>query len=149
MAWAFPTPAAKHYQLRNSYKRTGYSSRRLGYHWGIDLPAPMRSKAKAIRRARVHDTGNVWGPSYGKQVLLKWRTSTGKQRFAFYSHLDTIAVRKGERVRKNQTIGRVGSTGNSTGPHVHFEYGYSPRWDMKRFNPYRKLERARRKLLAS
>ena len=147
MPWAYPAPAAKKRPLVNSYDRGGYSAARKGKHWGIDIAAPEGSPAKAVKAGKIVGRGNVWGDAYGKQVLLRWRTKTGKRRFAFYAHLHTIDVKEGQRVKKGQTIGEVGSTGNSTGPHIHFEYGSSPHWDMKRFNPYKQLERARKALL--
>lgn len=143
MAWAFPAPAALHRPLVNSFKRKGYSPRRLGYHWATDIGAPERSPAEAVRDARVSAAGNVWGSAYGKQVLLVW-TWRRKRRYAFYAHLNSISVKAGQKVRKGQQIGTVGNTGNSRGPHIHFEYGWSPRWDMKRWNPHRNLERARK-----
>lgn len=150
--WHYPVPAAKCRPLVNSYRRTGYSSVRLGRHWAIDIVAPLGAKVRAIRDAKVVAVGNVWGASYGKQVLLRWRTPRGF-RFFFYSHLDSYSVAAGDKVKKGQVIGRVGSTGNSTGPHCHVEWATCPRkiarWDMHRKNPYRNLERARKKLLAA
>ena len=57
------------------------------------------------------------GGGYGKLVVLRH----GQGMTSWYAHLSRIAVRRGQCVAAGATLGRVGSTGNSTGPHLHFE----------------------------
>lgn len=84
-----------------------------GYHGvdrGLDIPAPMGTAVVAMRDSSVVSTAR-WNRSYGWHI----RTSDG----AVYAHLSGINVAPGQAVRAGQVIGRVGSTGNSTGPHLH------------------------------
>ncbi|MBQ5635822.1 MAG: M23 family metallopeptidase, partial [Alistipes sp.] len=60
---------------------------------------------------------------YGKQVLLNHQFGYKTR----YAHLDKILVTKGQRVKRGQIIGLVGSTGGSTGPHLHYEVIYMGR----------------------
>lgn len=86
-----------------------------GPHTGIDIPAPTGTAAQASWYARVVET--PLGGWMGKGVILE----DGAGNRWLYAHLDSIAVLPGEIVRRGQAIGRVGSTGNSTGSHLHFE----------------------------
>ncbi|OYO16639.1 hypothetical protein CGZ93_17925 [Enemella dayhoffiae] len=84
-----------------------------GYHGvdrGLDIPAPTGTPVVAMRDSAVLAT-NRWGYSYGNHV----RTSDG----AVYAHLSQILVSIGQMLRAGQVLGAVGSTGNSTGPHLH------------------------------
>ncbi|MFJ4466426.1 transglycosylase family protein [Streptomyces sp. NPDC089424] len=105
--------------LGTSYRATG-SSWSKGYHTGVDFPAPTGATVKAIGAGQVVDAG--WGGSFGYQVVI--RHSDG--RYSQYAHLSAISVRAGQSVGAGQRIGRVGSTGNSTGPHLHFEVRTGP-----------------------
>ena len=95
------------------YKKRG-SLWSLGYHTGVDFPAPTGTAVRANVSGKVVFEG--WGGAYGNMVVI--------QRFLkrhYYCHLKRATVRTGMRVKKNEIIGRVGSTGNSTGPHLHYE----------------------------
>lgn len=85
------------------------------FHSGIDLAGPNRSAIKAADSGNVLFTG--WYGGYGKVVIL----SHGKGMATLYAHLSKIAVATGENVKKGDVIGYEGSTGFSTGPHLHFE----------------------------
>ncbi|URN12167.1 M23 family metallopeptidase [Streptomyces radiopugnans] len=63
-----------------------------------------------------------WGGAYGNQVVI--RHSDG--RYSQYGHLSSLSVSAGQTVNTGQQIGAVGSTGNSTGPHLHFEIRTAP-----------------------
>ncbi len=87
----------------------------MGYHPGIDISAPLGSPVKASKDGRVIFAG--WNGGYGKCVIIK-------HLFGFesvYGHLSSIGVQKDDWVKVGQYIGRVGSTGYSTGAHLHFE----------------------------
>ena len=91
-----------------------------GYHTGVDFLAPTGTSVKAVEAGQVVTAG--WGGSYGYQVVI--RHADG--RYTQYGHLSAISVRAGQRVSTGQRIGRSGSTGNTTGPHLHFEVRTGP-----------------------
>jgi peptidoglycan hydrolase-like protein with peptidoglycan-binding domain len=86
------------------------------FHPGIDLPAPYGTPVRAARRGRVARAGWDSG-GYGYLVVVRH----GRHVHAFYAHLSHIGVHRGERVRAGERIGRVGASGEATGPHLHFE----------------------------
>uniref|UniRef100_B8HLP0 Peptidase M23 n=1 Tax=Cyanothece sp. (strain PCC 7425 / ATCC 29141) TaxID=395961 RepID=B8HLP0_CYAP4 len=86
------------------------------FHSGTDLGAPMGTPVLAVMSGEVVTADNLGG--YGLTVILSHQQ---RQRETLYAHLSEIFVRPGETVRLGQVIGLVGSTGNSTGPHLHFE----------------------------
>lgn len=86
------------------------------YHPAIDLAGALGSAVHATtRRQRVTFTG--WKRGYGYTVM----TRDEKGRAHLYAHLQRIAVRIGNVLDQRQVLGRLGSTGRSTGPHVHYE----------------------------
>ena len=85
------------------------------YHLGLDLGAPTGTPVRAVRPGEVVRTG--WIGAYGYAVYL--RHADGYE--TRYAHLSRIDVQEGESVDRGQTVGRVGSTGASTGPHLHLE----------------------------
>ncbi len=84
------------------------------FHSGIDLGAPFGTPVLAAKTGRVEYAG--WSDGYGNLVELD-HGSTGTR----YAHLEAIYVSQGQQVAQGQQIGVVGSTGRSTGPHLHFE----------------------------
>jgi murein DD-endopeptidase MepM/ murein hydrolase activator NlpD len=84
------------------------------FHKGIDLAAPMGTPVLAATSGRVVAADNISG--YGLTVVIE-----GAGRRNLYAHLSGMAVRPGTEVKAGTVIGWVGSTGNSTGPHLHFE----------------------------
>ncbi|MFD7082191.1 transglycosylase family protein [Streptomyces sp. NPDC059918] len=89
-------------------------------HTGYDVGAAAGTPVKAVTGASVVKTGN--DGSFGNAVLLKLDDG----RYALYAHLRSIHVRAGDRVSTGQTVGTVGTTGNSTGSHLHFEVRTTP-----------------------
>ncbi|MBX9421593.1 transglycosylase family protein [Streptomyces lateritius] len=96
------------------------SSWSSGYHTGVDFPVPTGTSVKAVAAGRIVSAG--WGGAYGYQIVL--RHDDG--RYSQYAHLSSLTVREGQRVQPGQRIGRSGSTGNSSGPHLHFEVRTGP-----------------------
>lgn len=84
-------------------------------HEAIDIVTPWGTAVKAAARGKVTYAG--WRDHYGLTIKIKndYHYST------VYGHLSRVMVKKGEWVEKGQVIGRVGSSGRSTGPHLHFE----------------------------
>lgn len=87
-------------------------------HRGVDYAAPRGTPVRATGNGRVAFVGRKGG--YGKTIIL----DHGNGYSTLYAHLTSYAskVRRGRRVQQNQFIGRVGSTGVSTGPHLHYEF---------------------------
>jgi murein DD-endopeptidase MepM/ murein hydrolase activator NlpD len=85
-------------------------------HLGVDFAAPTGTPVRAVGDGVVEFAGSQRG--YGNLVVLNHR---GGQSTA-YAHLNRIHVRKGQRVEQGVLVGEVGSTGVSTGPHLHFEF---------------------------
>ena len=110
----------------------GYISQGFHYgHWAIDIAAPWGSRIVAAAAGTVTFAGwkNNGG---GYQVWI----SHGHDFFTTYNHMSSTAVYVGEHVGRGQFVGRVGMTGDATGPHCHFEVWIGPIWDGgQRVNP--------------
>ncbi|NDJ18626.1 M23 family metallopeptidase [Myxacorys almedinensis] len=86
-------------------------------HTGTDLGAPMGTPVLAALAGRVIMSG--WMGGYGVAIGLEHTDGTQQ---TLYAHLSEVFVKPGDIVPQGTAIGRVGSTGNSTGPHLHFEF---------------------------
>ncbi len=84
-------------------------------HTGVDIAAGTGAPVRAAESGRVTSAG--WNGGYGLTVDVYH----GDGVVTRYAHLSRIEVRVGQRVERGQLLGRVGSTGNTTGPHLHFE----------------------------
>ena len=89
------------------------------FHSGIDIGAGMNTPVKASNSGRVIMSG--WYGGYGKVVIIDHGIVRGQAMTTLYGHLNTISVTQGQQIKQGQIIGRVGTTGYSTGPHLHFE----------------------------
>ena len=85
-------------------------------HLGIDFAAPTGTPVRSVADGVVEFAG--WQRGYGNFIVVQHR----QDKSTAYAHLSRIDVRKGQRVSQSDVIGAVGSTGASTGPHLHFEY---------------------------
>jgi murein DD-endopeptidase MepM/ murein hydrolase activator NlpD len=86
------------------------------FHTGIDLAAPLGQPVYAAADGVVVAASRAT-EGYGDHVIIAHDSHT----FTLYGHLESFAVKPGDTVHQGQLIGMVGSTGNSTGPHTHFE----------------------------
>lgn len=103
-----------------------------GRHTGVDFAAPINTPVYAAQGGKV--TGGSWGKAYGVCVIVDQdalndgtpqRIAGG---WAIYAHLTKSVVKAGQRVNKGDLIGYVGTTGNSTGAHLHYEVRNQERW---------------------
>lgn len=85
-------------------------------HLGIDLAGPKKTPIYSSHGGVVIYTGRDFR-GFGKMILIE----TGSGWATLYAHLDEILVSEGQRVRLGESIGLMGNTGRSTGPHLHFE----------------------------
>ena len=99
------------------------------FHSGVDLAGPnsgdifnnpVYAAMDGTVIACVVDRGTV---SYGTYIVISHNANEryGGSISTLYAHLESVAVKEGDKVTQGQVIGRVGSTGASTGPHLHFE----------------------------
>jgi murein DD-endopeptidase MepM/ murein hydrolase activator NlpD len=88
---------------------------RQGVHQGVDLAAPEGAGVYAARNGIVSDQGE--DPVFGRYIIV----SHGDSWVSLYGHLSKIETTLNQEVRSGSLIGKVGSTGQSTGPHLHFE----------------------------
>ena len=86
-----------------------------GQHMGLDFAAPMGTPIIAADGGKVVEAGQ--GGAYGNFVEIAHGDGTRTR----YAHLSRISVEQGQSVDRGQRLGGLGSTGNSTGPHLHFE----------------------------
>jgi len=103
----------------------GYISQYFHYgHYAIDIAADMGTRVMAAASGRVIFAGwkNNGG---GYQVWI----AHGSNLYTTYNHMSAITVGRGQSVSRGQQVGRVGMTGNATGPHLHFEVWIGPVWD--------------------
>nr|WP_231627035.1 M23 family metallopeptidase [Streptomyces apocyni] len=111
-SYAVPTSS---YTITSTYGQAGpmWSS---GYHTGLDFAAPTGTPTKAVHTGTIKFAG--WhGNAYGYRVVLELADGTEIS----YSHLSSVSVTVGQKVTTGEVVGRVGSTGNSSGPHLHLE----------------------------
>lgn len=129
--YIWPVPGFT-YISSDYYDTVGRSS----MHGAIDIAGAKIYGSKIV----AADSGEVifvnssgWGGGYGLYAII----DHGNGKSTLYAHMSGVAVQKGQKVQKGQAIGYVGSTGNSTGPHLHFEtrlYG-------KKYNPMTELQK--------
>jgi murein DD-endopeptidase MepM/ murein hydrolase activator NlpD len=91
-------------------------------HSGQDLVVGTGTSVKAVHQGTVVQAG--WGGAYGNNIVIRHDAHTYTQ----YAHLSKIGVRIGQSVNVGQEIAKSGSTGNSTGPHLHFETRTTPNY---------------------
>ncbi len=109
----FVTPVAGRLSSGYGWRNIAVNGNR--FHAGIDLAAASGTAVVAARSGVVTRAG--WWGTYGYVVVI----DHGDGAETRYAHLSSFAVAAGDAVRQGDVIGAVGSTGASTGPHLHFE----------------------------
>ena len=113
---AKPLPVAKWVNPLPEAAVTSCFGQRWGrLHAGVDLAAPDGTRIRAVGAGVVVSAGPAEG--YGIAVLI----DHGNGYLTHYGHMSEVSVVAGQRVKPGQQIGLEGSTGHSTGPHLHFE----------------------------
>ncbi|MFJ3308708.1 M23 family metallopeptidase [Streptomyces sp. NPDC086549] len=121
-AWVDPV---KKYTLSAGFDQAG--SHWVAKHSGQDFAVPTGTEVVAAHGGTVVKAGGNGagdGPAYGNAIVVKHGNGTYSQ----YAHLSRIDVRVGQVVATGQHIALSGSTGNSTGPHLHFEIRTTPNY---------------------
>jgi len=109
----FRWPVAGDISSRYGWRSDPFGSGRT-FHNGLDIATWQGRAVRAAMEGRVSDTG--YSPAFGNYILIAHHSGYA----SFYGHLSAISVKSGQAVALGQTIGAVGNTGYSTGPHLHF-----------------------------
>jgi murein DD-endopeptidase MepM/ murein hydrolase activator NlpD len=105
-----------HYYVASSYgKRRDPINRKWSVHRGVDLAGRMRQKIHSVAPGRVKYAG--WKGRFGRYIEI----DHGHGIITRYGHLRRLSVKRGQKVTHRQIIGHLGSSGRSTGPHLHYE----------------------------
>ncbi len=113
--FTWPTPSCHYITSQFSPRRKNPVSGIWKRHTGTDIGASYGAAIVAANAGTVTLAG--WNSGYGNCVII----DHGGGKATLYGHMSSYSVSKGQTVSKGQRIGSVGSTGNSTGPHLHFE----------------------------
>lgn len=100
------------YPIQEGYISQGYSL----FHPALDIAAPIGTEVKPIKDGVVEDISKS-RVGYGNAIIV----NHGDGITSLYAHLSKINVSKGDKITVFDTIGNVGTTGHSTGPHLHIE----------------------------
>ncbi len=111
---SFRWPTMGRISSRFGWRKSPFGKRRV-FHSGLDIAAPRGTAIKAPANGTVVHSG--WMGGYGRTIVL----SHSKGLTTLYGHCSKLLVRKGAKISRGQTIALVGSTGRSTGNHLHFE----------------------------
>ena len=112
----FLWPVPGYYGISSEYNpRSNPVSGRFEFHTGIDIPASYGRDVVAAADGVVINSG--WIRGYGNTIMI----NHGSGLVTLYGHNSSLVVSEGEHVQKGQAVAHIGSTGNSTGNHCHFE----------------------------
>jgi len=109
-------------KITTAYKKLGKMWSK-GYHTGVDYACIEGTDILAVADGKVANAN--WGKAYGTQIVQK---IAGQDTWVIYAHLSKSLVKAGDEIKKGQHIGESGNTGNSSGPHLHFEARDNARW---------------------
>ncbi|MEV7130861.1 M23 family metallopeptidase [Streptomyces sp. NPDC093260] len=102
------------YTITSTFGQAG-SMWSSGHHTGLDFAAPTGTLIKAVHSGTITEAG--WAGAYGYRTILTLDDGTE----LWFCHQSSISVSAGQKVSTGEVIGRVGATGNVTGPHLHLE----------------------------
>jgi murein DD-endopeptidase MepM/ murein hydrolase activator NlpD len=113
------------YKLSASYDQAGgmWSHKHSGQDFAVPVGTPVGA-AHGGTVVKAGPNGGGDGPAYGNAIVI----SHGDGTYSQYAHLSKIGVHLGEKVNKGERIGLSGNTGNSSGPHLHFEIRSTPNY---------------------
>ncbi|GAA2104890.1 M23 family metallopeptidase [Streptomyces albiaxialis] len=117
-ARSWEKPISGKYKLTASFGNSG--GRWAHKHSGQDFAVPVGTPVHAVHKGTVVKAGGNGagdGPAYGNAIVIKH----GNGSYSQYAHLKGVKVKPGQQVKTGQKIGLSGNTGNSSGPHLHFE----------------------------
>ena len=98
------------------WRKSPFDENKLDFHGGVDLVANEGDPVQATADGIVEDSENS-NPGYGMVIVLKH--SLGFE--TIYAHLSEIDVKYGQKIKRGEIVGKVGITGETTGPHLHYE----------------------------
>jgi murein DD-endopeptidase MepM/ murein hydrolase activator NlpD len=113
--WVLPV---EHYEITATFGTGG--SLWSSDHTGLDFAAPYGTPVMAVARGEVTSAG--YAGAYGNRVIITHPDGTE----TWYCHMDNYTVSTGDEVEAGSTIGHIGMTGNTTGPHLHLEVRPTP-----------------------
>ncbi|WP_051874706.1 M23 family metallopeptidase [Streptomyces exfoliatus] len=121
-SWVKPVTS---YTLTASYNQGGamWSHKHSGQDFAVPVGTPVKA-AGAGTVVKAGPNGGGDGPAYGNAIVVKHTNGTYSQ----YAHLSKIKVHVGQKVGAGQQIALSGNTGNSSGPHLHFEIRTTPNY---------------------
>ncbi|MGW2123320.1 M23 family metallopeptidase [Streptomyces sp. SM1] len=121
-SWIDPV---KSYKLSASFAQNGgmWASKHSGQDYAVPTGTPvLAAHGGTVVKAGGNGAGD--GPAYGNAVVIKH----GDKTYSQYAHLSSVNVKAGQVVKTGQKIASSGNTGNSSGPHLHFEIRTSPNY---------------------
>ncbi|UUN28408.1 M23 family metallopeptidase [Streptomyces sp. FIT100] len=114
-----------HYTLSASFNQGGamWSHKHSGQDFAVPVGTPVKAASTGVV-VKAGPNGGGDGPAYGNAIVIKH----GNGRYTQYAHLSKINVRIGQSVHAGSAIALSGNTGNSSGPHLHFEVRTTPNY---------------------
>ncbi|MFF1561397.1 M23 family metallopeptidase [Streptomyces sp. NPDC058279] len=122
LAWSKPVA---HYTLSATFAQAGglWAHKHSGQDFACPIGTPVHAASAGVV-VKAGPNGGGDGPAYGNAIVIRHANNTYSQ----YAHLSRIQVRIGQKVAMGTQIGLSGNTGNSTGPHLHFEIRTTPNY---------------------